>query len=235
VRPYPKIDTLYRRDDSHRLTSELRHPYVIGDIARWVVEEKLDGQNLRLIYDLRYQGLNPEDVNPPELRGRSDAATLNPNVVNDVLANAPTVQAILDTFFPDGSPDVVTLYGEGIGPTIAGAGAKNRYHLDYHEFVLFDVKIGTQPITGWRYPKAVQEVAPRLGLRAAPVLWDGEPQELSRIVGRVRHGFDSRYAYEDDGMLVRIQAEGIVAKPRALFYDNRGRRVMLKLKTEDFS
>ena len=50
MKEYPKIETLFNRDEKFKLTSEVRSP-VFATIKSWVVTEKIDGTNIRINLD----------------------------------------------------------------------------------------------------------------------------------------------------------------------------------------
>jgi len=47
--PYPKIETLFKRDETFRVTDKLRLPE-FALVREWLVTEKVDGTNIRVVY-----------------------------------------------------------------------------------------------------------------------------------------------------------------------------------------
>ena len=46
---YPKIETLFKRDEKFNITDEIRCPE-FDNIKKWLITEKIDGTNIRIIY-----------------------------------------------------------------------------------------------------------------------------------------------------------------------------------------
>ena len=46
---YPKIETLFTRDEKFKVTDIIRLPE-FENIKKWLVTEKIDGTNIRIIY-----------------------------------------------------------------------------------------------------------------------------------------------------------------------------------------
>lgn len=164
---YHKINTLYHRDKK-------THKVVIGSWSRpefeylagvpWCWTEKLDGTNVRVIYDGHGR----------LFAGKTDNAQLHPALL------AHLQVAIGDSPFGD-KPAV--LYGEGIGEKIQGGGA---YCAGY-QFVLFDVMVnGT-----WLAREDVESAADALGIPVAPIVMIDVQKEA---VIRVRLGLGSLFA-----------------------------------------
>jgi hypothetical protein len=111
----------------------------------------------------------------------------------------------------------VCLYGEGCGPGIQKGG---RMYGESKDFVLFDVKYGDM----WLRREDVNEIGESLGLRVVPVIGRGS---LLVMVSMVKDGF---WSVVGDG-----KPEGIVARPAAELRTRRGDRVIVKLKSKDFT
>src|SRR5882672_8831956 len=111
MRTYPKIDTLFERDEDHKLTEKMRHP-VIADIGRWIVTEKVDGTNIRVSKRLVLGGCNVE------VNGRSDNAQIPGDLIQHLLTIFPPEK--MDSLFVEGAQPgtVITLFGEGFGAGI---------------------------------------------------------------------------------------------------------------------
>jgi hypothetical protein len=218
VKPYSKIETLFDRDEDFRVdVSKLRRP-VFGTIAGWLVTEKVDGTNIRIGFS------RIKDGTTYTVAGKTDEASIPPKLLahcSDLAGRvAPEVLAIMR----EHDLDALTLYGEGYGAKIQSGG---RYRPD-QGFTLFDVAVadGTYLSDG-----AVTETAEKLGIPRVPLLNGGEPMALAEIVALVRDGFASGAAQEFDP---EFMAEGIVARTVEPLYDNRGERLIFKLKGKDF-
>lgn len=213
---FSKIETLYDRDEKTRMVQEgvFRKDY-FPRVAGWDVTEKIDGTNVRI-------HLSPEGK--IRLGGRSDDAGM-PMILFDhlqdtFLENSDKMKEVLWR----GEPCDVTLFGEGYGPKIQKGGGDYRRDISFR---LFDVKVDSW----WLLQKDVIDIAEKLEIKTAPVLFDG-PADITAIVSLVKNGFDSSVAQDENDGGVK-KAEGIVA--RSPFVDRAGDRVMFKLKTVDFT
>lgn len=206
--PFPSIPNLHKRDETtKRLNGVLAHPaYALLADAEWIFTEKIDGTNIRVIWD-------GESV---EIRGRTDAATLYP----------PLVKAIEDIFTP-GNMAVkfgempVTLYGEGYGGKIQNGG---KYRPD-QGFVLFDALIAGY----WLERENLEDIAASLGCEIVPEVHRGT---LAGGVDIVRSGLLSYVANEHTGKV--IEAEGLVGRPSVQLFDRKGERIQVKIKARDY-
>lgn len=214
MRPYPKIETLFVRDERFKVTGVLKRP-VLGDIAKWVVTEKIDGTNIRLSYS-RAAGI-------VEIGGRTDRAQLPADLVHNIRL-AVTPEKMDGLLLLDSHPETrITLFGEGYGPGIQKGGGDYRSD---KVFILFDALIEGGDWAAWQDDDVVTGWAHRLDIPRVPVLgvWT-----LDEIVERVRAGVESQSA----AIKPRL-AEGIVARTREPLFDKRGQRLIIKLKTGDF-
>lgn len=201
---YPKINSLYKRDERGR--------FIVGEFADsafdylfdadWIGTEKVDGTNIRVYWDA-VEG----DIT---IRGRTDNAQLF----------IPLLEAVDDAFdrsllvehFPDGA----TFYGEGYGARIQKGGGNYR---DDQAFVLFDVRVG-----GWWLRDAdLVDAAEELKLDVVPRTFWGRLRDPESVV---REGFLSEWG--------NFTAEGLVLRPAEQLFDRHGNRITVKLKTRDF-
>lgn len=213
MKEYSKIDTLFERDENFKVTDRLRRP-VLADIRPWIVTEKVDGTNVRVSLTKGEDAIR--------IGGRTDNARLHADLLR-YLYGTFAVEKMAALFTEDSAPGTrITIFGEGYGAGIQKGGA---YRPD-KGFIAFDVLIEVDDKAWWQDDACVTDFAQRLGVPRVPILgeWD-----LDEIVERVRAGIPSVAA---DG---RCQAEGIVARPRECLFDKRGNRLILKLKTKDFS
>lgn len=213
---YPKIETLFERDERFALTDKLRNP-VYGAFKSWHVTEKIDGTNIRVTL---------RDNGNVVMGGRTDNASIPADLVR-YLYETFTVDKMRNCFWnPDhtGEPKPVkaVLYGEGYGAGIQGGGL---YRKD-KAFRLFDVLVNDQFWLDWTN---VADVAAKLEIKTAPYLGNFT---LDEIIAMVKVGVPSVVSVEDSGQ-ERI-AEGVIGRTVEPLFDRRGKRVILKLKTSDF-
>lgn len=206
---YPKIETLLNRDMQTFgvIDGAWRLPefeYLRDNV--WVFTEKIDGTNIRV-------GWQPKENGEYELRfgGRTDNAQIPTFLLNHL-------QDLFSEFdwgadFPDG----VVLYGEGYGAKIQKGGG--NYISNGVDFALFDVKIGEW----WLRRDDVEGVASKLGIKCVPIVDEGILREAIRVV---QNGLGSTYG--------DFPMEGLVVKPAVDLYARSGRRLVGKIKREDF-
>jgi hypothetical protein len=205
---YHKIETLYERDEAtHRLKPELilKNP-VYGIIKSWQFTEKIDGTNIRCIW-------NPVDK-VVSFRGRSDNASTHPALLAHLQESV--LPSRLAEVFPD-SPAI--LYGEGYGAGIQKGGG---LYSETKKFILFDVLVAEKWWLNWA---ATCDVAAKLNIETVPYFGEMTLEEGTEIV---RAGFPSRL---NGG---KAQAEGLVGRPLETLFDKKGARLIIKLKTRDF-
>jgi len=211
MREYHKIETLFERDADFRVTSVLKRQ-VFADIAKWIVTEKVDGTNIR-VSKVRGEPL-------VKVGGRTDKAQTPADLVN-LLHTMFTPEKMDGLFTEDSSPVArITLFGEGYGAGIQKGG---HYRPD-KSFILFDVLIEVGEESWWQDDAVVTDFAARLGCDRVPILGEWV---FGEIVERVKAGVVGKLAPD-------YLAEGIVARTREPLFDSRGRRLILKLKTQDF-
>ena len=214
---YPKIETLFVRDEKFNVTDKLRMP-VVATINKWQVTEKIDGTNIRVMLSLDGE---------LSFTGRTSRAQL-PADLFTYLQKTFTVEKMKDVFWlPDKTtgeikPASVVLYAEGYGAGIQkGGGDYNREK----RVRLFDVLVGGRWWLDW---ENTCDVAKKLEIKTVPYLGD---MSLEEIIEFVKTGFDSIVAAEEGKIR---PAEGIVGRTIEPLFDKQGRRLIIKLKTGDF-
>ena len=215
---YPKIETLYDRDEQTKrvIPGALRRGD-FGIIRRWRVTEKIDGTNIRV-------GLNPDGT--VAIGGRTDAAQIPTPLLSYLLATFTPDKLRAVFMNPDGPGADFTLFGEGYGPKIQNGGG----YSPMPKFRLFDVRVGDW----WLEWENVVDVAAKLGIATVPTL--GNPDDdftLPESAESLASLIDTSITALDDGG-TGCRAEGIVAKSEPLLFTRRGERVMWKLKFRDF-
>ncbi len=223
---YGKIRTLYRRDpDTFKVLEGAftRPEYQL--IPEWRVTEKIDGTNVRVLYDA--------DMALNGLSGwlsfgcSNDRAQLQTTLLTHLQATFS-----LEGFakaFPDIGSACVTLFGEGYGPGIQKVGPRYGANVCFRLFdVLMQPDADSRGI--WLQPWDVKEVAGKLGIQEAPMLGRMALDDVARLVQR---GLRSRVAYEDPEGDITLKMEGIVARAPYGVLDRQGKRIMWKLKARD--
>jgi ATP-dependent RNA circularization protein (DNA/RNA ligase family) len=213
-KPYSKIETVFDRDERFQVDeSRLRRP-IFGDIGAWAVTEKVDGTNIRIHFAWGENGQVTSQVS-----GKTDRASIPPQLQQhcfDLAAKAtPDMAASMDEY----GLSSITLYGEGYGAKIQSGG----YYREDQGFILFDVMAGDR----WLSEDAVTAYADALDIPRVPQLGF---MSLPELVAFASRGFASELAALEPGR----HAEGVVAKTREPLYDNRGERLIVKLKEKDY-
>jgi ATP-dependent RNA circularization protein (DNA/RNA ligase family) len=203
---YHKIQSVYKRDGrGNMLFGEFSTPELelLAD-AQWVFTEKIDGTNIRVMFD----------GDAVKFGGRTDEAQIYTGILRaleGVFCGNGLLR--LKEAFPSGA----VLYGEGYGAKVQKGGG--NYKADGQGFCLFDVKVGDYYLDR----AAVQQIAEKFGVQYAAVLGEGS---LRDMVNRVEGGLVSAFG--------PFEAEGIVARPAVDLFDRKGNRIIAKIKAKDF-
>ena len=208
---YAKIETLYNRDPKtfKVIPGEFRLAE-FNNIKEWIVTEKIDGTNIRVIWYADTKGLF--------FCGRTDAAQIPTNLM------VYLQETFKPEMFSEFDKDII-LFGEGYGEKIQKGGGNYRKGVSFR---LFDVLIGAW----WLEPENVAEIAYMLGIKTVPSL--GKITNLPESNGDLMLITDmhSHTAYEDGG--AGMIPEGIVARTKPLLFTRKGERLVWKLKFKDF-
>ena len=205
---YNKIDTLYKRDmegSKKLLEGEFRNPIV--EFLKdniWQFTEKVDGTNIRVHWD----------GHKVQFGGRTEKAQIPANLVNYLNNTFGTSEAeqIFEEKF--GETEVI-LFGEGYGPKIQNGGL---YRPDV-SFIMFDVMISNN----YQPRESVEDIAKAFGIDVVPIIFEGTIQE----------GVDFVKTHPDSTMGT-AKMEGLVGRPKVEMRDRCGKRVIVKIKWEDF-
>lgn len=204
---YPKIETLFERDSNFKvITTKLRNESY-GIIKTWQFTEKIDGTNIRMIWQ----------NGKLTFGGRTENAQLPADLIQHLYEIVDVNK--LKEIFPETSS---IIYGEGYGAGIQKGGG----YSPTKEFVVFDVLVDGKWWLSW---ENTCNVANKLNLKTVPYLGEWS---LDTGIDFVRNGFESVLAKETTGKT--IQAEGIVGRTCETMYDKRFNRMIVKLKTKDF-
>lgn len=210
---YPKIETLYGRDEStfRVIPGRLRMPE-FDLVKHWLVTEKIDGTNIRV-------HLKHGEV---AYGGRTDAAQLPATIVAWLRARLPA-ERVAAAFDPHTE---AVLFGEGYGPKIQKGGGSYRADVSFR---LFDVAVQAPDRVWWLTWPDVQDVARKLEIATVPLLAEAAPLEQAIVLVTAV----SRTAHEDGGG--GCIHEGVVARTEPLLFTRAGKRVVWKLKGKDFA
>jgi ATP-dependent RNA circularization protein (DNA/RNA ligase family) len=207
-REYTKIPNIYVREqfgknkliEGEYSSDELR---MLAGIS-WVWTEKVDGTNVRIIWDgyrVSFAGRTANAQMPPHLTKKLDE-----------LFGGESKEELFEQKFGE-TPCV--LFGEGYGEKIQkGGGLYGPVN-----FVLFDVFCGGM----WLKRDSVEDIASTFGIGVVPVVGTGT---LPNAVEYIRKHPKSQ--------LRDAELEGIVCRPEFELADRRGNRIIVKIKCRDF-
>jgi hypothetical protein len=205
---YHKIETLYERDlKTFKVDpSKLKNP-TYSLLKSWQFTEKIDGTNIRCIW--RDGKLT--------FGGKTDNAQIHADLIRWLYENVSITS--LAQIFPESS---VVIYGEGYGAGIQ----KGGLYSPTKKFIVFDVLVGGKWWLNW---ENTCDVAARLGLDTVPFIGEMSLEDATRMV---RNGFISLVGASNQQ---NFPAEGLVGRPAETLFDKKGARLIVKLKTKDFS
>lgn len=205
---YHKIQSMFKRDMSNKgkmLFGEWTLPeFEFLKDNEWVFTEKVDGTNIRVMFDGEKVSFN----------GKTDNAQLHVDLIKRLQELfEPKLGLFKETFTGD---DVqVCFYGEGYGAGIQKGGC----YKETKDFVLFDIKIGDW----YLLREDVEELAKKFECDIVPIVGKGTLEEGIKLV---ESGFASQWG--------DFIAEGIVARPKTELRTRRGDRLITKIKHCDF-
>lgn len=189
MREYHKIQSVYKRDSNNNNKTFLIGQYSVPEFEylannQWVFTEKVDGMNIRIIWD----GSNIA------FGGKTDNAQIPASLVQKLQERFLDKKELFTNKFGVGQ---VCLYGEGYGAKIQ-SGGKYRPDLD---FVLFDVKIGEW----WLQRIDVEDIGKTLGLDVVPIIGEGTLNDMVKITEK---GFTSIWGnFICEGIVARPKTE----------------------------
>lgn len=244
---YQKINTIFMRDAKNVIMpygsfTEPEFEYLRG--LKWRGEEKLDGTNMRIevtkvpIWDGEIEGsaINGVKFNV-RIAGKTDNAQIPKNLLKHMQEKYPNEKVLaalgLKEFIPvdewemehnwltyEQIPDIYTIYGEGYGEGIQSGG---WYIKGGNEFIVFDVKVNDIYLK----TDARDEIATKLGAPIVPLIGYFT---LDEAIDFVRKGFRSVVAENPEVKM----AEGLVLRTDLGLRNRMGKRLIVKVKYEDF-
>ena len=208
MREYPKIETIFNRDTEG--TKKLIFGTYQDETVKylrfndWQFTEKIDGTNISVEWD----------GHAVSFHGRTERAQIPKHLLEYLEKTFLTTEAeeLFEQTYGDKN---VILYGEGYGAKIQNGG---NYRSDV-SFILFDVLIGDN----WQEREWVEKTAKMFGIDAVPVVF----------VGSLEEGID--YVMEHHPSTIgTAMMEGVVGRPMVEMRDRLGKRIIVKIKWEDF-
>jgi len=250
---YQKINTLYLRDAKNVIMpyEEFVEPeFEYLRSLKWRGEEKIDGTNMRIevtkaeVWDDPMEPSKLEGVEfTVRIAGKTDNAQIPPKLKKFMEENYPDEKVFaalgLKKYIPveewvehkwvtsdgiipnyDAIPEIYTIYGEGYGAGIQKAGG--NYISNGVGFIVFDVKVNDI----YLLTSARDEIATKLG---APIVPFMGYFTIDEAIDFVRKGFKSTIAENKEFI-----AEGLVLRTDLGLRNRMGKRLIVKVKYEDF-
>lgn len=208
MKEYNKIETLFNRDlngTKKLIFGSYRNETVeYLKDCQWQFTEKIDGTNIRVHWD----------GHKVTFGGRTDNAQIPVPLINKLneMFGGSINEELFEQKFGEAE---VTLYGEGYGPKIQKGGL---YRSDV-SFILFDVEIGNLYLKR----EAVEDIAKFFNIDVVPIILTGT---LNDGINYVLKHPKSTFGTAD--------MEGLVGRPKVEMRDRLGKRVIVKIKWEDF-
>lgn len=213
MKKYPKINSIFKRDDRGRFTEEYSQPEfeLLKDMP-WEATEKIDGECVGV-----HWAPQADILSKPCLwwgvKG-ADKRTQRAGV-DDMLSQIFSADKLTDLGYQE-----MSFFGEAFGGNIQKAGP--RYRPTGVSFILFDVYCGHF----WLRREDVDDIAKKLQIPSVPVLG---ALALDDAIRRVSGGFNSLVASDRS-----LGAEGMILRAPLGLLDRMGRRIITKVKTKDF-
>lgn len=213
--PYPKIETLFKRDkNTFKVTDQIRCPE-FENIKLWRITEKIHGTNIRVLW---------ERSKPLEFRGKTDKAQI-PTFLLEKLEEMFSADRVQNAFtreneLPERMTQSACLYGEGYGARIQKGGGNYR---DGVSFRLIDVRVNNW----WFEWDSVVDIASKLSIKTVPTYGIMGIEQAITYIGDL-----SLVAQQEKE--VDVIAEGIVARSHPLVLFRNGNPVVWKLKQTDY-
>jgi len=211
MKEYHKIETIFERDmDGNKkiIEGKFRNPLVeYLKNNEWVFTEKIDGTNIRVLWDGHKVSFN----------GRTDNAQLHGHLVDRLneLFMGNVNEELFEQMFGDKE---VMFFGEGYGAGIQKGGGD---YIDEKDFILFDIMVNDVFLPR----ENVENIAKSFNLKVVPL---APVKTILEAIDYVKTKPVSQV-----GKCMKI-IEGVVGTPKYRITDFRGNRVIVKIKVEDF-
>ena len=188
MKEYHKIITVWERDPETKFKTLLENKWATPEFEflkdnEWVWTEKVDGTNIRIMWD----------GDKVRLGGKTDNAQIPAFLIErlQTLFYAGAMARIFD--------GTACLYGEGYGAKIQKGGG--NYIPDGVDFCLFDVLIGET----WLKREDVEDIATKLEVQVAPIIGRGS---LEAAINIARAGIVSEWGdFKAEGLVMRPKVE----------------------------
>lgn len=208
---YQKIETLYKFDNTTKTyTGEFYNQYVeYLRNNKWLTSEKVNGTNVSVQFD----------GHRIEFHGRTERADLPKEVLEILTEKFGDSEVEFEQLF-SGKP--ATLYIECYGGKIQGGayGGKER-------LVGFDITVNGQYLD----KRCIGEIFAKFGVDCVEFKEvENLDVAINEVKGWAENPENGISPYCEKGTTIK---EGLVCVPSVRIYDNKGKRIIVKIKTED--
>lgn len=207
MKEYHKIYNLYLRNDKGILIDGCFSRYEFQYLSKceWVFYEKVDGTNIRIMW-------NGKEVT---FGGKTDNAQIPPGLITHLNNKFCTPKAL--ALFQEKFGEIpVCLYGEGYGAGIQKVGIK--YHPKDKMFILFDILINNY----WFNKKDVMNIGNFFEV----------PQVELRVTGTFNDAIEY-LRKECKSNLGDCEIEGLIGLPKIELRTKDRERIIVKIKTHE--
>ena len=214
---YHKIDTLFERDENFKVNvNKVRRPE-FDLIKEWYIEEKIDGMSVGFRY--YRDSLYDDGI----IFGRTGNTNWNANNRVFMDRQSKDMHQSATEILQDYDLEHLTIYGELYGPGIQNGGS----YRDDLGFICFDMTANDT----WLNVKDRNTNAERIGVDV-PYHFKLF-SDIDSVARRLANNTQASPQAKLNGKPERM-AEGVIGRPPVNLYDQRGNRVMWKLKGRDF-
>ena len=212
---YPKIETLWKRNKEDGVIIPGKYSLdEFDNVKRWDISEKIDGTNIRIIYDDTFEDSDAVI----KYKGKKEKSQI-PQPLWLHLEKTFTMEFFERVFW---GAYYVVIFGEGYGPKIQSGGA---YRAD-QGFIGFDIYVDGW----WLTQQAVYDTLSNEQIDVVPHLGRGTIPEIVHFLKAM--------AEADSSSVISRQClkpmEGIVARSYPLMLFRNGNPLMFKLKCIDY-
>lgn len=226
---YPKIQTLYNRDENFKVNIDEFRWKEFEMIQFWDIYEKVDGRNVRLLVEPTK--ITSGKKSYPSYRmyygGRKVRSTFSVKE-HDCLKDLVSKSVLEEVFIPY-IPAQYVIFGELYGVGVQSGG---NYRPDL-TFKVFDIFVlDEKNVYGgwWLEREDMMELSASLGLDVVPFMGQYTVDDVYDFL----IGEPTSIISEMEGGNPEYIMEGVVARSSPMLFTRRGERVMWKLKCKDF-
>ena len=206
MKEYQKINNIFKFDEKYRTIVGMTDTYQALRNIEWIGTEKVDGTNIRIYW-------NGYKI---QIAGRTEKSQIPEHLINNLTSLFITqeMEYVFEQMFGEKE---TYLFGEGYGYKIQANG--DEYFEDRKSvgFILFDVNIGGFDLSR----DNVNDIAAKLGLKSAPVVFKGNLNEAIKFVKKHNISTLGNGSHE---------IEGLVLQPIIQLYDSKHKLIKCKCK-----